>query len=82
MTDEALIRDWLFKGLSLEAVLNDLEGDGLAVRAENDPGAIQRVMPLEDFSVEIRRSALQALPAYLAFFYRCDGCQLVGQRDK
>lgn len=68
MTDEALIRDWLFKGLSLEAVLDELESDGLAVRAENDPGAIQRVMPLEDFSVDIRRSALQALPAYLAFF--------------
>jgi hypothetical protein len=68
VTDEALIRDWLFKGLSLEAVLDELESDGLAVRAENDPGAIQRVMPLEDFSVDIRRSALQALPAYLAFF--------------
>ena len=68
MTDESLIRDWLFKGLSVEDMLDALEGEGLAVRAADDPGAVQRVMPLEDFSADIRRSALQALPAYLAFF--------------
>jgi Swt1-like HEPN len=68
MNDKALIRDWLFKGLSVEDMLDALEADGLAVRAENDPGAVQRVLPLEDFSAEIRRAALRALPAYLAFF--------------
>ncbi len=68
MNDESLVRDWLFKGLSVETMLDALEGEGLAVRAANDPGALQRVMPLEEFSAEIRRSALRALPAYLAFF--------------
>ncbi|HEY2296115.1 MAG TPA: Swt1 family HEPN domain-containing protein [Jatrophihabitans sp.] len=68
MNDRSVIREWLFKGLSIEDLLDSLEADGLAVRAENDPGVVQRVMPLEDFSVEIRRAALQALPAYLAFF--------------
>lgn len=68
MNDELLIRDWLFKGLSVEDMLDALEAEGLAVRAANDPGAVQRVMPLEEFSPDIRRSALQALPAYLALF--------------
>jgi hypothetical protein len=68
MNDYSLIRDWLFKGLSVEAQLDALEAEGLAVRAATDPGAAQRVMPLEDFSPEIRRAAMQALPAYLAFF--------------
>ena len=68
MNDFSLIRDWLFKGLSVEAQLDSLEADGLAVRAATDPGAAQRILPLEDFSPEIRRAAMQALPAYLAFF--------------
>jgi hypothetical protein len=68
MSDETLIRDWLFKGLSVEDMLDGLEADGYAVRADSDPGALQRVMPLEDFSGEIRRAALRAIPAYLAFF--------------
>jgi len=29
---------------------------------------LQRVLPLEDFSPEIRSAAMRALPAYLAFF--------------
>ncbi len=68
MNDETVVRDWLFKGLAVEDMLDTFEGEGLAVRAANDPGAVQRLMPLEDFSVSIRRSALDALPAYLAFF--------------
>jgi Swt1-like HEPN len=68
VTDLSLIRDWLFKSLSVEAELDTLEADGLAVRAATDPGAAQRIFPLEDFSPEIRRAAMQALPAYLAFF--------------
>lgn len=68
MNDRALIRDWLFKSLSVEDTLDGLESEGLAVRAENDPGAVQRVMPLEDFSSDIRTAALRAMPAYLAFF--------------
>lgn len=68
MTDLGVIRDWLFKGLSVEDTLDTLEGEGIAVRAANDPGAVQRVMPLEDFSPDIRRQAMLALPAYLAFF--------------
>jgi Swt1-like HEPN len=81
LNDESLIRDWLFKGLSVEDMLDSLEGGGLAVRAANDPGALQRVMPLEDFSLEIRRSAIQAIPAYLALFCLENAVrELVGER--
>ena len=62
------VANWLFHGLNVESALNDLEESGIAVRAASDPQAIQRVMPLEDFSEKIRRSALQSLEAYLAFF--------------
>ncbi|GAB3811075.1 Swt1 family HEPN domain-containing protein [Kribbella italica] len=68
MTHEHSVRDWLFKGMAVEDLLNSLELDGISVRAAEDPGAVQRVLPLEDFSPSIRRSAVQALPAYLALF--------------
>lgn len=68
MTDLSNLRNWLFKGLFAESRLNELEAEGVAVRAENDPSAIQRVLPLENFSQTIRRSAMDALPAFLAFF--------------
>ena len=68
MVDLSHLRSWLFKGLAAESVLNDLERDGLAVRATNDAGAAQRVISLEDFSAPIRRAAMQALAPYLAFF--------------
>ncbi|TXK18648.1 Swt1 family HEPN domain-containing protein [Homoserinibacter sp. GY 40078] len=67
MSDVSSLREWLFKGLTVEAALNDLESDGIAVRASTDPHALQRVMPLEDFSADLRASAMKALPAYLAF---------------
>lgn len=66
MSDE--LRAWLFKGLSVEHALNDLEQEGLQVRAPTDPQALQRVMPMEDFSPELRRDGMKALPSYLAFF--------------
>jgi hypothetical protein len=62
------VRDWLFKGLVAENLLDRLEADGLSVRAGEDSRAVQRVLPLEDFSASIRRGAMTALPAYLAFF--------------
>lgn len=65
---ESSLREWLFAGLTVESALNDLESDGIAVRAPTDPRALQRVMPLEDFPAELRASAMKALPAYLAFF--------------
>lgn len=68
MTERAVVRNWLFKALAVEQVMDVLEADGVSVRAATDSGALQRVMPLEDFSAPIRRSAMQALPAYLAFF--------------
>jgi hypothetical protein len=61
------IREWLFKGLSVEAALDELEDNGVAIRAATDPAALQRVMPLEDFSASIRTSAMEALESYLAF---------------
>ena len=66
MTDS--LRAWLFKGLSVEHALDDLEREGVSVRAATDPQALQRVMPMEDFSAELRRSGMKALPSYLAFF--------------
>lgn len=63
-----VIRSWLFKGLTVEHALNDLEKSGMAVRAATDPQALQRVMPMEDFSAELRRDGMKALPSYLAFF--------------
>ena len=68
MTDIGNLRSWMFATLAVDDVLNNLERDGLAVRPENDPAAVQRVLPLEAFSREIRRSAMRALPAYLAMF--------------
>ena len=66
--NKADLRNWLFKGLSVESRLDELEIEGVSVRASNDPAAIQRVLPLEDFSPDIRKSAMRSLPAYLAFF--------------
>lgn len=68
MTDLRDVRNWLFKGVAVEQALTSLEGEGVAVRAASDPGALQRVLPLEDFSGDIREAAMSALPAYLAFF--------------
>lgn len=68
LTEPEIIRNWLFKALTAEDRLDRLEQDGLAVRASSDPRALQRVIPLEDFSADIRRAAMSALPAYLAFY--------------
>ena len=68
MTDLSNLRNWLFKGIFAESRLNELESEGVAVHADNDPGALQRVLPLENFSLTIRQSAMDALPAFLAFF--------------
>lgn len=68
MKDLDYIRAWLFKGLSAQRRLDDLEEDGVAVRAHSDPGALQRVLPLEDFPPSVRQAAMKALPVYLAFF--------------
>lgn len=68
MSNRTSLREWLFTGLTVESALNDLEREGMGVRAATDPQALQRVMPLEDFSPELRASSMKALPAYLAFF--------------
>jgi Swt1-like HEPN len=68
LTERGELRNWLFKGLAVEATLDGLEADGVAIRASTDPRALQRLMPLEDFSPTIRRASMKALPAYLAFF--------------
>lgn len=67
MTDNT-IRDWLFRALSTEELVDRLETEGLSVRAATDIRAMQRVLPIDDFSGPIRRAAMSALPAYLAFF--------------
>lgn len=68
LTERSSIRNWLFKALSIESALDGMEREGVAVKAPSDPGAVQRVMNLEDFPPEVRRAAIEALPAYLAFF--------------
>lgn len=45
-----------------------MEREGVAVLADSNPGAIQRVLPLENFSATVRESAMRSLPAFLAFF--------------
>jgi hypothetical protein len=62
------IRDFLFRALSAEELVDRLESEGVSVRAATDPRAMQRVLPIDDFSQKIRMSAMSALPAYLAFF--------------
>ena len=68
MNSSSSVPEWLFRGLAVQFALDELERDGVGVRAPTDPAALQRVMPLEDFSSEVRESAMRALPAYLAFF--------------
>lgn len=68
MTDSGVLRNWLFSGLVVDDVLQRLEHEGVAVRPESDPGALQRVLSLENFSRDVRRDAMAALPAYLALF--------------
>jgi len=68
MTDLSAVRNWMFKGLAIDQAMTTLEEAGVAVRADHDPGAVQRVLPLEDFSSEIRTNAMRSLPAFLAFF--------------
>lgn len=68
MTDLDDLRNWLFKGLSAESRLDELEQEGMRVRSDMDAGAVQRVLPIEGFSRTIRRSAVDSLAAYLAFF--------------
>lgn len=77
----AAIREWLFKGLTIETALDELEQQGVAVRAATDPHAIQRVMPLEDFSADLKSAAMNALPAYLALFcFENSARELVNER--
>lgn len=68
MTSISEIRSWMFKGMAAESRLDALEAAGTSVRDARDPRALQRVMPLEDFSPAVRRSSMRALEAYLAFF--------------
>jgi Swt1-like HEPN len=68
VTDLGEVRSWLFKSLAVESTLTEMEQDGVAIRSATDPTALQRVLPLEDFSSEIRMQAMSNLPAYLAFF--------------
>ena len=58
----------MFRCLAAEDMLDRFEQDGVALRAGSDPRALQRVLPLEDFSPDVRRSAMSTLAAYLAFY--------------
>lgn len=68
MSSPEPLRSWMFRAITVETVLDELEEVGLAVRATTDPRALQRLVPLDDFSAAIRSAAMRALPAYLAFF--------------
>lgn len=68
MTKLVEVRNWLFKILTTNDILDELEAEGIAVRPEHDPGAVQRALSLEEFPAGVRRSAMKAFPAYLAFF--------------
>lgn len=62
------IRDWLYRVLATEELVDRMELEGLSVRDAADPRAVQRVLPIDDFSPTIRSAAMTALPVYLAFF--------------
>ncbi len=64
----ATLREWLFRALATEELVDRLEAEGLSVRDAVDARAVQRVLPIDDFSRSIRQAAMSALPAYLAFF--------------
>jgi Swt1-like HEPN len=68
LTNLVALRDWLFKALSVDDSLNRFEAEGLSVRNPSDIHALQRVLPLEGFSQELRGKAMKALPVYLGFF--------------
>lgn len=68
MTSTRDLRSWMFSSLVADEVLQRLEQEGMAVRPDNDPGVVQRVLPLESFSRDVRHAAMKALPAYLALF--------------
>jgi hypothetical protein len=81
MAQAPSVAEWLFKCLSAETKLDELEAEGIALRAENDPAAVQNSVPLQDFSADIRRSAMRALPVFLAFFCLENGVrELVSER--
>jgi HEPN superfamily Swt1-like protein len=58
----------MFKGLALEQSLDRIEREGIGLRPESTPGSVQRVIPLEDFSLPVRQASMAAMPAYLSFF--------------
>lgn len=68
MTSEIGIREWLFRAIAVESILDDMEVAGTAIRAGEDPRAVQRVIDLEDFSPSVRMGSMAALPAFLAFY--------------
>lgn len=68
MADQQDLRAWLFQTVTVETLLDDLEGEGVAVRAVTDPRALQRIIPLDEFSAGVRTAAMKAISAYLAFF--------------
>ena len=45
-----------------------METEGISVREATDSRAMQRVLPIDEFSITIRQAAMATLPAYLAFF--------------
>jgi Swt1-like HEPN len=68
MTETPSLADWLFHCIAAEAALDRLQDEGISLRSSSAPEAVQQQLPLEDFSAPIRRSAMQAMPAYLGFF--------------
>ncbi len=68
MNDQSSLREFLFKSLTIEDALNDMEQKGISVRSPVDSQALQRVVSLEEFPEDIRSAAMKAFPAYLAFF--------------
>jgi hypothetical protein len=68
MISRASVRDWLFRGLLADNRLDELESEGVAIRAQSDPGAVQRLVPMHDFPRNVREGAIRALEAYLILY--------------
>jgi hypothetical protein len=48
--------------------MDELEKEGTSVRADVEPGALQRAVELDRFSQQVRRDVAKSFPVYMSFF--------------
>lgn len=68
MTSRHDVRGWLFMALTTDIRLDELEKEGIAVRPPADPGALQRIVAMDEFPKTVRDGALAAMEAYILMY--------------